>query len=186
MAGAVWAGIEIPRDDCEWRAGDEGNMANRCDGDQIAVGACGGGFNNDCPGSADTALSLQWCYSATCKYPGGEFTLVECCRVPEFYYGTCESHGGTWGELLECPAIHSGSGHLVEGFCESGTSTACNGHASEVECCQGHYQGQLVGSTGQCTWLFSGGFGATIGEAAQILWVEADLLLQSAAAMTRP
>ena len=56
MAGAVWAGIEIPRDDCEWRAGDEGNMANRCDGDQIAVGACGGGFNNDCPGSADTAL----------------------------------------------------------------------------------------------------------------------------------
>ena len=52
------AGIEIPRDDCEWRAGDEGNMANRCDGDQIAVGACGGGFNNDCPGSADTALSL--------------------------------------------------------------------------------------------------------------------------------
>ena len=42
------AGIEIPRDDCEWRAGDEGNMANRCDGDQIAVGACGGGFNNDC------------------------------------------------------------------------------------------------------------------------------------------
>ena len=47
------AGIEIPRDDCEWRAGDEGNMANRCDGDQIAVGACGGGFNNDCPGSAD-------------------------------------------------------------------------------------------------------------------------------------
>ena len=91
---------------------------------------------------------------------------MECCRVPEFYYGTCESHGGTWGELLECPAIHSGSGHLVEGFCESGTSTACNGHASEVECCQGHYQGQLVGSTGQCTWLFSGGFGATIGEAA--------------------
>ena len=22
----------------------------RCDGDQIAVGACGGGFNSDCPG----------------------------------------------------------------------------------------------------------------------------------------
>ena len=25
------AGIEIPRDDCEWRAGDVGNMANRSD-----------------------------------------------------------------------------------------------------------------------------------------------------------
>merc|ERR1712012_1262417 len=93
-------------------------MANRCDGDQIAVGACGGGFNSDCP--------------------GGAFTL------------------------LECPEIHSDSGHLIEGFCESGTNYACNGHASEVECCQGHLQGQLVGSTGQCTWLFSGGFGATL------------------------
>ena len=136
------AGIEIPRDDCEWRVGDLGNMANRCDGDQIAVGACGGGFNSDCP--------------------GGAFTMVECCRVPEFYYGLCEVRGGTWGELLECPEIHSESGHLVEGFCESGSSFACNGHASEVECCQGHLQGQLVGSTGQCTWLFSGGFGATL------------------------
>ena len=59
--------------------------------------------------------------------------MVECCRVPEFYYGSCEVRGGTWGELLECPEIHSESGHLVEGFCESGTNYACNGHASEVE-----------------------------------------------------
>ena len=68
----MWAGIEIPRDDCEWRAGDEGNMANRCDGDQIAVGACGGGFNNDCPGSADTVSSIiivlgVGCNTAPCK-----------------------------------------------------------------------------------------------------------------------
>ena len=59
--------------------------------------------------------------------------MVECCRVPEFYYGSCEVRGGTWGELLECPEIHSESGHLVEGFCESGTNYACNGHASEVK-----------------------------------------------------
>ena len=58
--------------------------------------------------------------------------MVECCRVPEFYYGSCEVRGGTWGELLECPEIHSDSGHLIEGFCESGTDYACNGHASEV------------------------------------------------------
>ena len=58
--------------------------------------------------------------------------MVECCRVPEFYYGSCEVRGGTWGELLECPEIHSDSGHLIEGFCESGTNYACNGHASEV------------------------------------------------------
>ena len=47
----------------------------RCDGDQLAVGACGSGFNNDCP--------------------GGTFTLVECCRVAEFYYGTCEAEWST-------------------------------------------------------------------------------------------
>ena len=46
----MYGGIDIPRDDCEWRAGGLGNMANRCDGDQVAVGACGSGFNNDCPG----------------------------------------------------------------------------------------------------------------------------------------
>ena len=117
----------------------------RCDGDQLAVGACGSGFNNDCP--------------------GGTFTLMECCRVPEFYYGTCEVRGGTWGELLACPDIHTGDGHLLEGLCESGSNYDCNGHASEVECCQGHYQGQVVGSTGQCSWLFSGGFGTTLGTA---------------------
>ena len=71
--------------------------------------------------------------------------------------------GGTWGELLSCPDIHSDNGHLVEGVCESGSSYACNGHASEVECCQGHYKGQVVGSTGQCSWMFTGGFGSTLG-----------------------
>eukprot|EP00091_Calanus_sinicus_P023243 TRINITY_DN7739_c0_g1_i2.p1 TRINITY_DN7739_c0_g1~~TRINITY_DN7739_c0_g1_i2.p1 ORF type:complete len:183 (-),score=47.91 TRINITY_DN7739_c0_g1_i2:162-662(-) len=120
-------GIKIPRDDCEWRAGGEGNMANRCDGDQLVVGACGSGFNADCP--------------------GGAFTLVECCRVPEFYYGSCEVRGGTWGELLACPDLSDG--HLVEGVCESGRGEACNGHAGEVECCVGHMQGKDIGSTGQ-------------------------------------
>ena len=75
--GIANCGITIPRDDCEWRAGGLGNMANRCDGDQLAVGACGGGFNSDCPGET--------------------FTLFECCRVPDFYYGSCEVRGGTWG-----------------------------------------------------------------------------------------
>ena len=58
--------------------------------------------------------------------------MVECCRVPNFYYGLCEVRGGTWGELLECPELSSGNGHLIEGFCESGSDYACNGHASEV------------------------------------------------------
>merc|ERR1711942_577177 len=85
-------GIKIPRDECEWRQGGLGDMANRCDGDMLVVGACGSGFNNDCP--------------------GGAFTLVECCRVPEFYYGSCEVRGGSWGELLACP--EQNTGHLVE------------------------------------------------------------------------
>merc|ERR1719431_2055924 len=87
LVPAVLGGLKIPRDDCEWRQGGLGDMANRCDGDMLVVGACGSGFNNDCP--------------------GGAFTLVECCRVPEFYYGTCEVRGGSWGVL--CRA-HAGSG----------------------------------------------------------------------------
>lgn len=41
-----------------------------------------------------------------------------------------------------------------------------------MECCQGHLQGQIVGSTGQCNWLFSGGFGATLGifHCATLIW----------------
>ena len=85
---------------------------------------------------------------------------MECCRVPEFYYGTCEVRGGSWGELLACP--EQNTGHLVEGVCESGREVACNGHAGEVECCVGHMQGREVGSTGQCTWLFNGAFGSTL------------------------
>ena len=85
-------------------------------------------------------------------------------------YCRCEVRGGTWGELLSCPDIHSDNGHLVEGVCESGSSYACNGHASEVECCQGHYQGQVVGSTGQCSWMFTGGFGSTLGIISSSFW----------------
>ena len=88
------------------------------------MGACGSGFNSDCPGDS--------------------FTLLECCRVPEFYYGSCEVRGGTWGELIQCPETHSDHGHLVEGVCESGRDYACNGHSSEVECCQGHYQAIIL------------------------------------------
>ena len=55
----------------------------RCDGDQLVVGACGGGFNNDCP--------------------GGEFSLLECCNVPEFYYGHCEVGGCTAAAV--CSAV---------------------------------------------------------------------------------
>ena len=66
----------------------------------------------------------------------------------------------------------------MEAVCESGSSEACNGHAGEVECCVGHMAGQevatstaamfplqcsvQVGSTGQCTWQFTAGFGAVL------------------------
>merc|ERR1711887_11124 len=114
----VLGGIKIPRDKCEWRNSVTGTMGNRCDGDQLVVGACGSGFNNDCPDKT--------------------FALVECCQLPDFYYGSCEVRSGSWGELLECP--EQNTGHLVEGTCESGTNEACNGHAGEVECCVGHVE----------------------------------------------
>merc|ERR1719318_233355 len=134
-------GIEIPRDLCVWRAGGVGDFANRCDGDMVAVGSCGSGRYKDCPGPS--------------------FTQLECCAVPGFYYGSCKVWSGTWGELLECPSV-SDEAHMVEAACGSDTNESCSGHAHEVECCVGHMDGRIIGSTGQCSWIFTGAFGGQL------------------------
>ena len=110
------------------------------------------------PGEHSLWWSAAGCRSST---TGCRWSLVS--QGELYCLSRCEVRGGTWGELLSCPDIHTGQGHLLEGVCESGSNYACNGHASEVECCQGHYQGQTVGSTGQCSWMFTGGFGSILG-----------------------
>merc|ERR1711970_1185540 len=108
----VLGGIKIPRDNCEWRNSVAGSMGNRCDGDQLVVGACGSGFNNDCPDST--------------------FALVECCQLPDFYYGSCEVRSGSWGELLECAR----DDEVVMGRCSTG-----GGHTGNGDCPEGNVHG---------------------------------------------
>ena len=51
--------------------------------------------------------------------------------MPEFYYGSCEVHGGTWGELLQCPEIHTENGHLVESL--GGVGPEIPGHLGALD-----------------------------------------------------
>ena len=41
--------IDIPQTNCDWKGADDGVM-NMCDGNEIPVGACGSGANDDCSG----------------------------------------------------------------------------------------------------------------------------------------
>lgn len=46
-------GISIPKEDCRWITASDWNTELKCDGDQVAVGACSGGGgwgHKDCPG----------------------------------------------------------------------------------------------------------------------------------------
>ena len=51
-------GLKIKMTSCLFCFEGLGNMANRCDGDQLVVGACGGGFNSDCPGAISFSLVI--------------------------------------------------------------------------------------------------------------------------------
>ena len=58
------SGIDIPQTNCEWKGADDGVM-NTCDGNEIPVGACGSGANNDCSGRfTEVDGSLIWAWFA--------------------------------------------------------------------------------------------------------------------------
>ena len=62
LALGAASGIDIPQTNCEWKGADDGVM-NTCDGNEIPVGACGSGANNDCSGrftEVDESLILAW------------------------------------------------------------------------------------------------------------------------------
>ena len=131
----VKAGIEVPRDSCRWLTATEWHTQLKCDGNEVAVGACSGGENKDCPGSAGHQLM--------------------CCAVPGYYYSDCAAFAAGHGEPLDCR--DHGDGLLLEGSCASGGHHDCSDSSSvTVECCNGHLEGALVGPTDQCTWEYSG------------------------------
>ncbi|XP_023343480.1 uncharacterized protein LOC111712951 [Eurytemora carolleeae] len=132
--GLVNAGIEIPRDNCDWRGAHWGDFI-ACDGDQIAIGACGSGKDGYCLGSY--------------------YTAIQCCTFDGFYYGGCEvANSIDWGVPVSCVGLN-GQNHLVESLCGSGGGKDCDGHSHETKCCVGHVEGKVVGTTGSCDWKYT-------------------------------
>jgi len=118
--GLAKGGISIPREECTWVGAHHGDWG-KCDGDMVAVGACGSGGDQDCPGGFSTGL--------------------KCCRFEGFYYGHCEmAISDDWGDNFECSSRVDGQASLVEAICGSGHDKDCEGHSHKAECCEGHVE----------------------------------------------
>jgi len=140
--GLAKGGISIPREECTWVGAHHGDWG-KCDGDMVAVGACGSGGDQDCPGGFSTGL--------------------KCCRFEGFYYGHCEmAISDDWGDNFECSSRVDGQASIVEAICGSGHDKDCEGHSHKAECCEGHVEGKLVGSSGQCTWVYTSDWGTEV------------------------
>ncbi|XP_023323204.1 uncharacterized protein LOC111697416 isoform X2 [Eurytemora carolleeae] len=136
--GGLHAGIEISREKCQWRGAFYGDFS-KCDGDEITVGACGSGKSSDCGEN-------MW-------------TSVYCCAFEGFYYGNCELQSSVeYGVPLSCIEDNV-SAHIAEAMCGSGTRQDCQGYSHRTECCEGHVNGELVGSSGQCAWKYTHNWG---------------------------
>ena len=130
-----WCGIVVPRNHCTWLSGHYGNEL-KCDGDQVVVGACGGGHNADCD--------------------PGYYVQMLCCSLPMFYYSNCEKfgvHHGVEGSCLD----HGDSPLMLEGTCGSASKEDCDGFSVVNDCCEGHMtSGENVGpQVGQCGWSYA-------------------------------
>ena len=79
---------------------------------------------------------------------------LECCQLPEYYYSDCNTFSSSYGIGIDCR--DHGENLVMEGQCHSGHNDDCHGNFNQVTCCQGHYQGQLVGPTNECTWEYTG------------------------------
>merc|ERR1712198_524918 len=135
--GFAKAGIDIPRDNCHWLSAADYNTKLHCGGNEVAIGACsgGGGFGHkDCP--------------------GGTVHMLHCCAVPQYSWGHCEPYTSDFGEGIDCN--DHGDGLVLEASCHSGAHHDCHGKANEVECCDATLEGQRVGTTDSCTWLYGG------------------------------
>merc|ERR1712110_1366704 len=130
-------GISIPKEDCRWITASDWNTELKCDGDQVAVGACSGGGgwgHKDCP--------------------GGTVHQLLCCSLPDYTYSHCNTYSSDWGVGIDCR--DHGDETLMEGGCNSGENHDCHGSANLVTCCDGAQGGEKVGPTDECTWEYSG------------------------------
>ena len=130
-----FGGITISQDDCQWlTATDFDANVLKCDGNEVVVGACGGGSNRDCPDNSAHQL--------------------KCCAIPGYYYSDCDVFGEEYGISNDCR--DHGETRLLEASCNSGANHDCHGFSTITECCTGHLEGKEVGPTAECTWEYSG------------------------------
>ena len=129
------AGIKIPQDDCDWLISPDFNDdILKCDGNEVAVGACGGETNRDCPENSAHQL--------------------KCCAIHGYYYSDCNAYGADHGVNNNCR--DHGLTLLLEASCNSGEHHDCHGSSTIAECCTGHLEGREVGPTAECTWEYAG------------------------------
>ena len=99
---AVEGGIEIPTNGCQWRGEKYGHMI-QCEGNELAIGSCGSGKNDDCS--------------------SGQWHQILCCDMPDYLYQDCLEYRGEHGQEISCVEKDL----LLEGHCGSGTYSDCDG-----------------------------------------------------------
>ena len=123
--------IEVPTDNCVWRGGNYGED-NVCEGNELPIGSCGSGQNDDCD--------------------DGVWEQLFCCDMPDFHYQDCVDykvfnfikihvcssyngaifHQGDNGQPLSCPEESNDPGLILEGACGSGFQENCDGFTHSV------------------------------------------------------
>merc|ERR1712189_109103 len=105
LLSAAFGGITIPKDDCRWLVAEGWETDLRCDGNEVAVGACSSGMYKDCP--------------------GGTAHQLKCCALDSFYYSDCDNIDSNYGVPIDCR--DHGDGLILEGQCHSGFHADCHG-----------------------------------------------------------
>ena len=114
-------------DNCYWQGGKYGNYYT-CQQNEVAVGVCGSGRRDDCP--------------------GGTYFMIECCDLGDTSVSDCTtSYTKHYGEKQVCD-----SNKVLWGGCGSGAHLDCSttGHDSNVDmtCCNKNLDIQ----SDSCVW----------------------------------
>eukprot|EP00095_Tigriopus_kingsejongensis_P005919 maker-scaffold825_size91437-snap-gene-0.15 protein:Tk05919 transcript:maker-scaffold825_size91437-snap-gene-0.15-mRNA-1 annotation:"unnamed protein product" len=126
--------LVVPSDSCSWRGAQFGVEAS-CEPNEIAVGACGSGEDDNCG--------------------TGIWHALLCCEMPNYFWQNCIEHRGSHGENLSCPFLTHDPNMLVESQCGSGKNSDCEDHGHSVKCCHGVFtDGGKLGNTHICYWLY--------------------------------
>merc|ERR1711872_755673 len=141
LASPLYCGITIPQDECRWMVAMDFGTELKCDGNEVAVGACSGGRNRDCRDHGKDLLQEGSCSSGHNADCHGDYNLAECCSG---HLG-----GRDVGPTAQCTWENTGHGLPLEcgrddevlvGRCGSGGREDCQGNTSHgILCCELDY-----------------------------------------------